>query len=199
MEDGDFPRDDDDDDEPKARAGRDFYAALNVKRDASEDDIKRAYRRLAQVAHPDKQASPALREAAARDFNRLSEAYEVLTDKDRRRIYDVYGEAGLAAGLEVGHRHKTIAEISEEFERARAKEAQQRMEAKLNFRGSYGFSFSAAHLVDAEIAQRRRYVAYKRGAKLSSGLSTTKRKLVTRMMRTMKKRVRTRVRLYARF
>ena len=65
MEDGDFPRDDDDDDEPKARAGRDFYAALNVKRDASEDDIKRAYRRLAQVAHPDKQAS-ALREAAAR-------------------------------------------------------------------------------------------------------------------------------------
>ena len=170
MEDGDFPRDDDDDDEPKARAGRDFYAALNVKRDASEDDIKRAYRRLAQVAHPDKQASPALREAAARDFNRLNEAYEVLTDKDRRRIYDVYGEAGLAAGLEVGHRHKTIAEISEEFERARAKEAQQRMEAKLNFRGSYGFSFSAAHLVDAEIAQRRRYVAYKRGAKLSSGL-----------------------------
>ena len=170
MEDGDFPRDDDDDDEPKARAGRDFYAALNVKRDASEDDIKRAYRRLAQVAHPDKQASPALREAAARDFNRLNEAYEVLTDKERRRIYDVYGEAGLAAGLEVGHRHKTIAEISEEFERARAKEAQQRMEAKLNFRGSYGFSFSAAHLVDAEIAQRRRYVAYKRGAKLSSGL-----------------------------
>ena len=58
MEDGDFPRDDDDDDEPKARAGRDFYAALNVKRDASEDDIKRAYRRLALRYHPDKTSAP---------------------------------------------------------------------------------------------------------------------------------------------
>lgn len=170
MDDGDFPRDDDDDDEPKVSTGRDFYALLSVKRDASVDDIKRAYRRLAQVAHPDKQASPMLREAAARDFNRLNEAYEVLIDKDRRRIYDVYGEAGLAAGLEVGHRHKTIAEISEEFERARAKEARQRMEAKLNFRGSYGFSFSAAHLFDDDIAQRRRYIAMKRGMQLGTGL-----------------------------
>ena len=94
----------------------------------------------------------------------------MLSDKDRRRIYDVYGMAGLNAGLEVGHRHKTLAEISEEFERARAKEAKKRMEAKLNFRGAYAFSFSAAHLVDADIAQRRAAIAAQRGAKLSPGL-----------------------------
>ena len=51
----------------------------------------------------------------------------------------MYGAAGLEAGLEVGHRSKTLAEITEQFERARAKEARRRVEATLNFRGAYGF------------------------------------------------------------
>ena len=78
-----------------------------------------------------------------------------MSDPDRRRIYDVYGAAGLEAGLEVGHRSKTLAEITEQFERARAKEARRRVEATLNFRGAYGFSFSAAHLFDARWRARR--------------------------------------------
>ena len=82
-------------------------------------------------------------------------------------MYDVYGMAGLEAGLEIGHRNKTLAEITDEFERARAKEARKRAEAKLNFRGTYGFSFSAAHLVDADIARRREALAAKRNAQLS--------------------------------
>ena len=82
-----------------------------------------------------------------------------MSDPDRRRIYDVYGAAGLEAGLEVGHRSKTLAEITEQFERARAKEARRRVEATLNFRGAYGFSFSAAHLFDAEVARARRLAA----------------------------------------
>ena len=73
-----------------------------VSRDATEDDIKKAYRALAQVAHPDKHSSSVLREAASRSFNTLNEAYEILSDKERRRVYDVYGMAGLNAGLEVG-------------------------------------------------------------------------------------------------
>ena len=125
-----------------------------MTRGASADDIKRAYRALAQVAHPDKHFSPASREAASKSFNKLNEAYETLSCADRRRVYDVYGMAGLEAGLEIGHRNKTLAEITDEFERARAKEARKRAEAKLNFRGTYGFSFSAAHLVDADIARR---------------------------------------------
>ena len=87
----------------------------------------------------------------------------MLSDKDRRRIYDVYGMAGLDAGLEVGRKHKSLAEITEEFERARAKEARKRLEAKLNFRGAYGFSFSAAHLFDEDIARKRRMFASRRG------------------------------------
>ena len=86
----------------------------------------------------------------------------MLSDKDRRRIYDVYGMAGLDAGLEVGRKHKSLAEITEEFERARAKEARKRLEAKLNFRGAYGFSFSAAHLFDEDIARKRRMFASRR-------------------------------------
>jgi DnaJ family protein C protein 11 len=102
-------------------------------------------------------------QAASRSFNKLNEAYEVLSDKNRRRIYDVYGMAGLDAGLEVGRKHKSLAEITEEFERARAKEARKRLEAKLNFRGAYGFSFSAAHLFNEDIARKRRMFAARRG------------------------------------
>jgi len=134
-----------------------------VSRDATEDDIKKAYRALAQVAHPDKHSSSVLREAASRSFNTLNEAYEILSDKERRRVYDVYGMAGLNAGLEVGRRHKSLREISEEFERARAKERRAQMEAKLNFRGSYGFSFSAAHLFDERVRHRRALIAARRG------------------------------------
>lgn len=106
-------------------------------------------------------------QAASRSFNKLNEAYEVLSDKNRRRIYDVYGMAGLDAGLEVGRKHKSLAEITEEFERARAKEARKRLEAKLNFRGAYGFSFSAAHLFDEDIARKRRMFAARRGVAAS--------------------------------
>lgn len=134
-----------------------------VSRDATEDDIKKAYRALAQVAHPDKHSSSVLREAASRSFNTLNEAYEILSDKERRRVYDVYGMAGLNAGLEVGRRRKSLREISEEFERARAKERRAQMEAKLNFRGSYGFSFSAAHLFDERVRHRRALIAARRG------------------------------------
>ena len=134
-----------------------------MSRDASEDDIKKAYRALAQVAHPDKHSSSVLREAASRSFNTVNEAYEILSDKEKRRVYDVYGMAGVNAGLEVGSRRKTLREISEEFERARAKEARAQMEAKLNFRGSYGFSFSAAHLFDEHVAHRRTLIAARRG------------------------------------
>lgn len=64
---------------------RDYYADLGLTRDASLDDIKRAFRRLARETHPD--ANPADPQAEAR-FRRIAEAYEVLSDPDRRRAYD---------------------------------------------------------------------------------------------------------------
>lgn len=68
-------------------AEKDYYAVLGVTRDASEQDIKKAYRKLAQRYHPD--ASPGNREAEER-FKEVSQAYDVLSDPNRRREYDQF-------------------------------------------------------------------------------------------------------------
>jgi molecular chaperone DnaJ len=72
----------------------DFYALLGVTREASEPEIKRAYRKLAMEYHPDRNPSP---EAEAR-FKEITEAYEVLRDPQKRSAYDRYGKAGVGAG-----------------------------------------------------------------------------------------------------
>jgi molecular chaperone DnaJ len=71
---------------------RDYYEVLSVERTASGDEIKRAYRRLAMKHHPDR--NPGDPEAEAK-FKECAEAYEVLSDSQRRAIYDKYGHAGL--------------------------------------------------------------------------------------------------------
>src|SRR6185503_4996471 len=74
----------------------DFYELLGVEREASDAEIKKAYRKLAQQWHPDVNQEP---EAAAK-FKEISEAYQVLSDPERRQRYDMFGTAGLdgAAG-----------------------------------------------------------------------------------------------------
>ncbi len=71
---------------------RDFYNTLGVSADASADDIKKAYRKLAMKYHPDR--NPDNSEAEEK-FKSATEAYEVLGDLDKRKIYDRYGMAGL--------------------------------------------------------------------------------------------------------
>lgn len=78
-----------------------YYALLNVPSTASDDAIKRAYREKVQVCHPDKQSDSDQKEVATTSFIRLQEAYEVLIDNKKRETYDVYGQKGLEAGLEV--------------------------------------------------------------------------------------------------
>src|SRR3972149_444518 len=74
-------------------AGDAYYTILGVPRTASKDEIKRAYRRLAKKYHPDlNKESP---KAAEEKFKQLSEAYEVLADDEKRRIYDQFGTDGL--------------------------------------------------------------------------------------------------------
>lgn len=82
-------------------AKRDYYEVLGVARDAPEADIKKAYRRLAMKHHPDRNPGDASAESA---FKEAKEAYEVLSDADKRRIYDQFGHAGLEAGAGGGGR-----------------------------------------------------------------------------------------------
>lgn len=72
---------------------KDFYETLNVQRDASKEDIKRAYRKLARQYHPDVNKEPGAEET----FKEISRAYEVLSDDDLRARFDRFGEAGLGS------------------------------------------------------------------------------------------------------
>src|ERR671927_700950 len=74
---------------------RDYYEVLGVGRDADEAQVKKAFRRLARELHPDVNAHDPDAEAK---FKEAAEAYDVLSDPERRRIYDRYGHEGLRSG-----------------------------------------------------------------------------------------------------
>lgn len=78
--------------------GKDYYKILGIAKNASEDDIKKAYRKLALKYHPDKNKSS----GAEEKFKEIAEAYEVLSDKKKRDIYDQVGEEGLKGGIPGG-------------------------------------------------------------------------------------------------
>ncbi|KAJ1421747.1 DnaJ domain containing protein [Sesbania bispinosa] len=73
--------------------GMDYYNILKVNRNASDEDLKKAYKRLAMIWHPDK--NPVNKSEAEAKFKRISEAYDVLSDPQKRQIYDLYGEEAL--------------------------------------------------------------------------------------------------------
>src|SRR5690349_19508624 len=77
-----------------APSKRDYYEVLGVARNASEDDIKKAFRRLARQYHPDVNKE---KDAESR-FKEVNEAYEVLSDAQKRQLYDQFGHDGARMG-----------------------------------------------------------------------------------------------------
>ena len=92
----------------------DFYVLLGISREASEAEVKKAYRKLAMELHPDRNPSP---QAEAR-FKEITEAYEVLRDPQKRAAYDRYGKAGVGAGAGgFGFHHVDLSEALNIFMR----------------------------------------------------------------------------------
>ncbi|KAI5139137.1 dnaJ homolog subfamily C member 11 [Manis pentadactyla] len=127
----------------------DYYSLLNVRREASSEELKAAYRRLCMLYHPDKHRDPELKSQAERLFNLVHQAYEVLSDPQTRAIYDVYGKRGLEMeGWEVVERRRTPAEIREEFERLQREREERRLQQRTNPKGTISVGIDATDLFD---------------------------------------------------
>ncbi|HKT33287.1 MAG TPA: molecular chaperone DnaJ [Nitrospira sp.] len=77
---------------------RDFYETLGVDRTASDEDLKKAYRKLARQYHPDLQNGEPQKKQAEEKFKEINEAYEHLSDQEKRKRYDMFGHAGTQGG-----------------------------------------------------------------------------------------------------
>lgn len=95
----------------KIKSCKDYYQILGVEKNASEEDLKKAYRKLALKFHPDKNHAPGATEA----FKAIGNAYAILSNTEKRRHYDQYGEESSQPGRQRHHhRHEFEADISPE-------------------------------------------------------------------------------------
>src|SRR5690606_31629319 len=92
---------------------RDYYEILNVDRNASDDEIKRAYRKMAMKYHPDR--NPGDKEAEQK-FKEAAEAYEVLSNPERRSRYDRFGHEGLRGTSMHDFGHMDVTDIFSMFD-----------------------------------------------------------------------------------
>lgn len=128
---------------------RELYALLHISPDASTDEIRKAYRQWAQVYHPDKYQDSNMKDIATENFQRICEAYEILSDETKRQIYDIYGMEGLNSGLELGVKLNKAEEIKEEFERLQRMKEQEKM-AHIRPTGSIVANLSLPHFLDGD-------------------------------------------------
>ncbi|XP_063899992.1 dnaJ homolog subfamily C member 11-like [Zophobas morio] len=112
----------------------DYYNLLNVPKNADLPLIKNAYRQACLQYHPDKHPEDERREFATSMFAKIQAAYDTLSDKNKREIYDLYGVEGLRALTQVSTSHSSLREEVERIKRERQEERQrQRTNAKSKF------------------------------------------------------------------
>ncbi|XP_026162998.1 dnaJ homolog subfamily C member 11 isoform X1 [Mastacembelus armatus] len=128
---------------------QDYYSLLNVRREATLEELKASYRRLCMLYHPDKHRDPELKRQAELLFNQVHQAYEVLSDAHSRAIYDIFGRKGLEVeGWEVVERKRTPAEIREEYERLQREREERRLQQRTNPKGTISVGVDATDLFD---------------------------------------------------
>jgi len=116
---------------------KDLYAALGVPRTASTDDIKKAYRKLARKHHPD--VNPGNKEAEEK-FKAISEANDVLSDPEKRKLYDEFGMAGVQAGFDA-EKARTYRDQARAWQGAAGSEGSAGFAGYTNFEDVFGDIF----------------------------------------------------------
>ncbi|KAL6906536.1 hypothetical protein ACP4OV_004137 [Aristida adscensionis] len=130
--------------------GRELYALLHLSPDASDEEIRRAYRQYAQIYHPDKYQDPQMKDVATENFQRIRDAYEILSDENKRQIYDIYGMEGLTSGLELGPKLNKPEEIKEQLERLRRRKEEEKLFTHARSAGSIIANFSIPQYLDGD-------------------------------------------------
>ncbi|XP_058009533.1 chaperone protein dnaJ 13 isoform X1 [Hevea brasiliensis] len=146
---------------------RELYAVLQVSPEATDEEIRKAYRHWAQVYHPDKYQDLHMKEIATQNFQRICEAYEVLSDENKRQIYDIYGMEGLTSGLELGPKLNKPEELKEELERLRRKKEQEKMAAHFRPSGTILANLSLPKFLDGDGIMRGMAMSSEVHSKLS--------------------------------
>ncbi|SNX83748.1 uncharacterized protein MEPE_02455 [Melanopsichium pennsylvanicum] len=130
----------------QARDKEYFYALLNVPKDATQDAIKDSYRSLAIVLHPDKHQDASRKSAAESRFREVQRAYEILSDPEKRTVYDYFGEEGLKSSWSVAVRGRSREAMEREFERERRRKIVEDAEGLVKSKGDFTAHIDATSL-----------------------------------------------------
>lgn len=126
---------------------------------ASKNEINNAYYRLSRMYHPDKHRDSKQKQEAVELFNRAKKAHEVLSDEQKRAIYDSLGEKGLeTSDWKVAVRGKSAEEIRDEFEQIKRKRQERLMQQRTNPRGSLEVKIDATEMFVTKRRKKKRSV-----------------------------------------
>ncbi|KAI3387108.1 hypothetical protein SNEBB_009950 [Seison nebaliae] len=128
------------DDEEEKRISEDPYSILNVDRKATDQEIRRAYRRFSRINHPDKQSN--YENISKKQFNRIKKAYEILSDETKRKVYDAVGMEGVEqTEWKIIPKFAEYDFIKERYDFLKEEKKERLLRNELNARGKLNVSF----------------------------------------------------------